>query len=78
MPVDIPESATEKWDKIAAKVKRAQGGWVLVVESSVLGGTNERVVKALERRGIAANVVSRKGNGESRPWQGWRTWARVK
>lgn len=86
--VTPPQSASERWDEIAAKVIRAASGdrgerWVLVGvwPSETRGGRNDLVRRALARRGLDVMVVSRKGFGEGspiRPWTGWRTWARLK
>lgn len=80
MMIDVPESAIERWDAIALKVKRGRGHWVIVAEQPVgrRGGRNEKVKAALERRGLTVEVRSRLGHGTpERPWNGWRTWART-
>ena len=80
MRVDIPLSGAERWDEMAAQVKRARGAWVLVSENpkSRRGGRNDKVREALERRGLAVEVRSRTGHDNAeRPWLGVRTWARI-
>lgn len=80
MTIDIPLSPAEKWDELAAKVKKARGAWVVVAEypSDRRDGRNQKAKEALERRGIVVEVKSRLGhNSKDRPWDGWRTWARV-
>jgi len=75
--VDIPLTASERWDKMAAKVKRGHGAWVLADENPVRG-SNEKVKAALERRGLKVEVTSRSGNGTGdRPFTGVRTFART-
>jgi hypothetical protein len=81
MSIDIPASSTEHWDLQARRVKRAKGGWVIVAEypTTRRGGRNDKVKEALTRRGLSVEVKSRLGRDTSdRPWEGWRTWARVK
>jgi len=78
---DIPESAAERWDLMARRLKRAKGGWVLVAEwpKERRGGRNDKVKENLGRRGLKVEVKSRLGDGSPpRPWEGWRTFARVK
>jgi hypothetical protein len=73
--VDIPLSASERWDKEAARVKRGRGRWVVLDD---VRGRNDKVKEALERRGLFVDVRSRNGNGSAeRPWVGVRTWART-
>ena len=77
---DIPLSASEQWDELAKRVKRARGKWVVVKESSLTrqGGSNKKVQERLELRGLSVEVRSRIGNDTpERPWVGVRTFARI-
>lgn len=77
MSIEIPMSASERWDRIAAEVKKGRGRWVQVEEVG-RGGRTNKVKEALERRGLTVEVQSRVGNGtDERPWEGNRTWART-
>lgn len=74
----IPTSATERWDEVADKVRKAKGKWVLIEESS-RKAHNRTVKENLERRGLDVEVTSRVGLGNAsaeRRWVGWRTWCR--
>ena len=77
-PVDLPESAPEKWDRLAEEVKAANGSWWVVVKDARKGGRNEKVRENLERRGLVVEVRSRNGDGSpERPWRGWWIFART-
>ena len=68
-------SATERWDREAARVKRGRGRYVLLLDTR---GRNDKVKEALERRGLFVEVRSRSGDGSvERPWVGVKTWART-
>lgn len=72
---DVPLSASERWDKIAAEVKRGRGQWVVIGEGA---GRTNRVREHLERRNLNVEIRSRVGDGSAeRPWHGTRTWART-
>ena len=76
----IPLSAKEHWDRVAEKVKKGKGEWVLVYESpeSRRGGRNTKIKENLERRGLTVEVTSRTGSENGvRAFTGTRTWARV-
>jgi hypothetical protein len=77
-----PPSASEYWDAVERTLLLATPGeWVVVEEGKDTrrGGRNDKVRKNLARRGLEVEVMSRVGNGsKDRPWEGWRTWARVK
>lgn len=76
MTTDVPASATERWDEIAEKVRRAKGKWVLIGDGARMH--NRTIRENLERRGLIVEVTSRMGYGVTtkRPWVGWRTWVR--
>ena len=72
-----PYSPTERWDELVARMEKADQhyGWVLcrVDKPSRRGGRVELVRRALERRGLDVEVVSRRGEDGS-----WLTWARLR
>jgi hypothetical protein len=77
MTTEPPVTASDRWDKMAAKVKRGRGSWVLVVEDAKVP-RNDKVKAALERRGLKVEVTSRVGSGTAtRRFTGVRTWART-
>lgn len=76
MTINIPTSASEKWDAAAEAVVKAKGKWVMVVDAADRP-RNDKATEALERRGLEVQVVSRLGHDTiGRPWIGWRTWAK--
>ena len=73
-----PSTSTEHWDTIAAKVKKANGRFVIVIDAAPKVH-NRSIRENFERRGMKVEVTSRLGLGptsETRPWDGWRTWCR--
>jgi hypothetical protein len=76
MATDIPLTAAEAWDKVAEKVKRANGKWVLIADGGRVDA--DRAKRILARRGLEVEAVRRVGDGsKERPWTGSRTWART-
>ena len=78
-PIDLPESAPEKWDRLADEVTAGKGNWVCVMKTPESHrGQNNKAKEALERRGLVVEVRSRLGhNSVERPWDGWWTFAKL-
>jgi hypothetical protein len=78
-PEAVPLSSNERWDAVANELRDAKGKWVIVYDGMGRPARNDKVRANLRRRDLDVEIVSRLGTGnELRPWNGWRTWVRVK